>query len=141
VQVLSHVLCNGHDPQSALDQPRICLEPADHDGDAERPAAMQLPAARSRTGLRLCVEEGVPEAELQKLRSLGHTVVGHLSGRARATFGRGQMIVVVRDEKAAEEGVAAAATKRGGGEQPSAEARRILWAGSDGRGDGCAMGW
>ena len=126
VQVLTHMLTRGLDPQSALDQPRLCLEPADHDGDAEKPAAMQLPPTRSRTGLKVCVEEGVTEEELKKLRGYGHEVVGHISGRARAMFGRGQMIVVVREEAKG---------------TPTAKARRILWAGSDGRGDGCAMGW
>ena len=134
--MLSHVLTRGLDPQSALDQPRLCLEPADQDGDAERPAAMQLPAARGRTGLKLCVEEGVDEAELQKLRSYGHTVVGPISGRARSLFGRGQMIVVVREEERADKG--AASRTQGANAH---KARRILWAGSDGRGDGCAMGW
>ena len=135
VQVLSHVLTRGLDPQSALDQPRLCLEPADQDGDAERPAAMQLPAARGRTGLKLCVEEGVTEAELEKLRGYGHTVVGPISGCARSLFGRGQMIVIVREQERTEK---VAASSRGG---DGKEARRILWAGSDGRGDGCAMGW
>ena len=218
VQVLINWLERGMDPQAALDQPRLCLEPKGTRGELEQPAAMQLPRARFTRGVRVRVEEGVGEHELRKLRSWGHDVSAPVCGSERAMHGRGQMIVVVhepalgtaaRGGRGAAEGAeqevavsppgkrrrasareqreaspvgsssglggrapsvaAAAATTAGacagadqvvtdpgqvkssqvkasqGADQvvtdPGPPGRRILWAGSDGRGDGCAMGW
>ena len=153
VQVLSHLLTRGLDPQAALDQPRLCLEP-NAEGELTQPAAMQLPAARKLRGVSVHVEEGVAEAELDKLRAWGHEVVSGVSGEDRKMMGRGQMIVVVREEAREGGGGTSGDGDAGGAEGSSSRGssprrkrargggeRRILWAGSDGRGDGCAMGW
>jgi len=62
------------------------------------------------------VEEGVPEKTVNDLKSRGHIVQDNVSGHARSIFGRAQ--IIKRD-------------RRNG----------VLWAGSDGRADGCAMGF
>jgi gamma-glutamyltranspeptidase / glutathione hydrolase len=87
----------GMDPQTALDAPRVCLR----DGTADSVVAL---------------EEGVPDATLQRLRELGHKVAGPVRGWERSLFGRGQ--ILLRDR-----------------------ATGVIWGGSDGRGDGCVMGW
>ncbi|HET6487882.1 MAG TPA: gamma-glutamyltransferase family protein [Spirochaetia bacterium] len=61
------------------------------------------------------VEEGLPQALVGGLTRRGHTVSAGVSGHARAAFGRGQVILRDRDG--------------------------VLWAGSDPRADGCAMGF
>lgn len=65
----------------------------------------------------LALEEGLPAGTPAALRARGHAVSADaVSGYARSLFGRAQ--VIYRD--------------RGTG---------VLWGGSDGRGDGCAMGF
>lgn len=64
----------------------------------------------------ILVEEGVPEDIVARLRELGHDVVGNVAGYARSVFGRAQ--IIKRDRETG-----------------------VLWAGSDGRSDGCAMGY
>ena len=66
-----------------------------------------------RPGVRLDVEAGMPPAALEDLRRMGHDP-RLVSGAGRAVFGRGQ--VIVRDALTG-----------------------VLCAGSDPRGDGCAM--
>ena len=61
------------------------------------------------------LEEGLPPALAAGLTALGHLVSAGIAGYARAMFGRGQ--VIMRREDGA------------------------LWAGSDPRADGCAMGF
>lgn len=94
LQVAAALIDDGLDPQQALDRPRFCIE----DGSA---------------GGAVAVEEGVPSDVTDKLSAMGHSMKA-TSGLARATFGRGQ--VILRD---AESGV--------------------LWGGSDPRADGLAM--
>ena len=60
------------------------------------------------------LEEGIDEAAAAQLRRMGHTV-RILRGHARAQFGKAQIIQRL----------------------PTG----VLWAGSDGRSDGMAMGW
>ncbi len=94
LQVAAALIDDGLDPQQALDRPRFCNE----DG---------------RAGGAVAIEEGVPAEVVDQLSAMGHTMKP-TSGLARATFGRGQ--VILRD---AESGV--------------------LWGGSDPRADGLAM--
>jgi gamma-glutamyltranspeptidase/glutathione hydrolase len=69
----------------------------------------------SAAGL-LSLEEGIPESVVEKLRDMGHPIKGVITGYNRATFGRGQ--IIRRDPDSG-----------------------VLWAGSDPRADGCAMGF
>ena len=75
VQVLSALLDDGLDPQSALDLPRFCI-------DVEE------------AGGAVAVEEGMLKKTQDALRNMGHPVYG-VTGYERALFGRGQ--VVLRD--------------------------------------------
>lgn len=65
----------------------------------------------------VALEEGIPKDEetAARLRALGHQGAHVARGHDRTLFGRAQIIL-----------------KRPNG---------VLWAGSDGRCDGCAMGW
>ena len=72
VQVISALLDDSLDPQSALDQPRFCI-----DGE-------NLQAS-------VDIEEGIPAREIKKLEKIGHPV-NPVSGMGRALFGRGQII-------------------------------------------------
>jgi len=94
-QVVLALEDDGLDPQAALDRPRVCLV----DGHPASEAA---------------IEDGIPAETLQALAELGH-IVEHVSGHARAVFGRGQ--IILRDP-----------------------ASGVLQAGSDPRADGCAAG-
>jgi gamma-glutamyltranspeptidase/glutathione hydrolase len=88
MQVVAHLVDDGLDPQTTLDQPRFCVG-----GDV------------------VYLEEGLPAEALARL---GHPVQ-MVTGYDRALFGRGQIILREPDG--------------------------VLWAGSDMRADGCAMGW
>ncbi len=94
LQVASALIDDQADPQGALDRPRFIIQ----DG-----------TANGSIGL----EAGIPKDVINRLGDMGHTIE-EISGYARATFGRGQ--IIVRD---ADSGV--------------------LWGGSDPRADGCAM--
>ncbi|MBI3162584.1 MAG: gamma-glutamyltransferase family protein [Chloroflexi bacterium] len=76
VQVLSALVDNGLDPQSALDLPRFCI-------DVEE------------SGGRVAVEEGMPKETMDALQKMGHPLY-EVKGYERALFGRGQ--VILRDE-------------------------------------------
>ena len=65
----------------------------------------------------ISLEEGIHAEEAAKLISRGHHVTASgVSGYARSMFGRAQ--IIYRDPVSG-----------------------VLWGGSDGRGDGCAMGY
>ncbi len=72
VQVLSSLVDDGLDPQSALDLPRFCI-------DVEE------------SGGRVALEEGIPEDVISGLQKMEHPVYS-VSGYDRALFGRGQVI-------------------------------------------------
>ena len=78
-QVLVGLLDDHLAPQSALDRPRFCIDPA-------QPGLLDL-------------EEGIPDQTIQTLAALGHRV-NSVSGLNRSRFGRGQIIL-----KDAENGV------------------------------------
>jgi gamma-glutamyltranspeptidase/glutathione hydrolase len=72
-QVLSALVDNGLDPQSALDLPRFCI-------DVEE------------SGGRVAIEDGMPKATMDALQKLGHPLY-EVAGHERALFGRGQVIL------------------------------------------------
>jgi len=73
VQVLSALVDDGFDPQTALDLPRFCI-------DAEE------------SGGRVALEDGIPQETISGLEKMGHPVYS-VSGYERALFGRGQVIL------------------------------------------------
>jgi gamma-glutamyltranspeptidase/glutathione hydrolase len=77
VQVACALIDDGADPQSALNRPRFCIEPAEHGGAT-------------------CLEEGLPRRTIAALGKRGHPV-RVLGGWERALFGRGQVIVRERN--------------------------------------------
>jgi gamma-glutamyltranspeptidase/glutathione hydrolase len=70
VQVISALLDDGCDPQSALDRLRFCINP---DGS-------------------VALEEGLPEETIETLAAMRHTV-NLCQGHDRKLFGRGQIIL------------------------------------------------
>lgn len=66
-------------------------------------------------GSEISIEDGIADDVFEALKALGHNVV-RITGHDRAVFGRAQ--IIRRD--------------------PSSG---VLWGGSDGRADGCAVGW
>ncbi|ODQ54970.1 gamma-glutamyltranspeptidase [Saitoella complicata NRRL Y-17804] len=106
VQVLLNLLHHGTTPQAALDAPRICL-------GAGMPDAGPIDST-------VYIEEGIPEATVEKLKAMGHKVVVATEFQ-RGTFGRGQVIRCHKDGK---------------------DKSQVVWSGgSDMRGDGAALGW
>ena len=77
VQVACALIDDGMDPQSALDMPRFCIEPAEDGGFAS-------------------LEEGIPDKTIAALTRRGH-LTRKISGWERALFGRGQVIIRERD--------------------------------------------
>lgn len=94
LQVASALIDDGIDPQGSLDRPRFTIKEGTADGS-------------------IGLEAGIPKDVIARLGEMGHAVE-EISGYARATFGRGQ--VIVRDHETG-----------------------VLWGGSDPRADGCAM--
>jgi gamma-glutamyltranspeptidase/glutathione hydrolase len=87
VQVLLGQIVGALNPQQALDAPRMCIGAGMADvGDVH--------------GGVVYVEEGMPEATVEGLRKLGHTVkvLGGWGGMGRQMFGRGQIIRWTVDE-------------------------------------------
>ena len=73
------------------------------------------------------LEEGIPESVVKDLKSRGHQVQGPVTGHRRAVFGRGHVI---------SRGAWWAGDQQGIENDPS-----VLWAGSDPRADGRAVGY
>jgi len=73
VQVLSALVDNRLDPQSALDLPRFCIDVEESGGS-------------------VALEEGIPADVISGLEKMGHPVYS-VSSFDRALFGRGQVIV------------------------------------------------
>ena len=113
VQVLSNLLDRGMDPQAALDAPRFCIAPASGDLQDKRPDMLQA----DRGSIVVHFEEGFPRDAVDFVELAGYQ--GYfgargIAGHARKMFGRGQCVVA---------------------------SDCVRWAGSDGRGDGCAAGY
>lgn len=73
LQVVVSLVDDGLDPQSALDQPRFCI----NNGEASSSVAL---------------EEGISSKAMAELEEMGH-LVEQIAGHARALFGRGQIIL------------------------------------------------
>eukprot|EP00794_Sanderia_malayensis_P009139 gene9140-10112_t len=65
------------------------------------------------------LEDGITENVIEDLEKMGHEINGPVYGFDRILFGKGQIIRITKDEKG----------------------QRVIWAGSDPRGDGCAIGY
>lgn len=90
----------GMDPQEALNKSRFCV------------------GAGYQTGDTVSLEEGITPQVTKQLSSMGHKILGPITGYERTVFGRGQIIVSC----------------------PTSEGN-VWWAGSDTRGDGLAIGY
>ena len=73
VQVLSALVDDGLDPQSALDLPRFCIDVEESGGE-------------------VAMEEGTPKETMDALQKMGHPLYA-VTGYERALFGRGQVIL------------------------------------------------
>lgn len=88
-------------------------------GGLDPQAAIDLPRFCIADGLRdgaVYLEAGIDISEVDKLKQKGHDLISNVVGHDRAIFGRAQ--IIQRDRSTG-----------------------VLWAGSDGRADGCAMGY
>ncbi len=103
LQMVVNMVALGMNPQHALDAPRWSL------------AGPAAGLGAEEAGGLVMVEEGWPFSVLSELSQRGHRLAP-LTGRARAVFGGGQ--IILRDPETG-----------------------VLTAGSDPRKDGCAVGW
>ncbi|XP_072294142.1 glutathione hydrolase-like YwrD proenzyme [Eucyclogobius newberryi] len=110
VQVLLNMLQFGMNPQQALDAPRVYVH---FDQKSEQWVVN--------------VEEGVDQTVAEELKRKGHNVNFPVTGHKRSQFGRGQIITVGDWWDLSVN-------------QTNGPIRRVLWAGSDPRADGCAQG-
>jgi gamma-glutamyltranspeptidase / glutathione hydrolase len=88
-------------------------------GDLDPQAALDLPRFCILDGFHhgVCyLEDGIPKEVVEELKRRGHKLHPYVSGHERSAFGRAQ--IIKRDRTTG-----------------------VLWAGSDGRADGCAMGF
>ncbi|RIB30488.1 gamma-glutamyltranspeptidase [Gigaspora rosea] len=102
VQVLLNLIHHHYDPQTALDAPRIQIDPLKKDGD-EPPLISQVK-----------VEEGISDNVVAELKNLGHCVEV-VKGFDRSVFGRGQIIEQKFDPKFKQRVWAAGSDLRGDG--------------------------
>lgn len=117
VQVMANMRLFNMDPQQALDAPRLCIEPSDGSVALEEGGGGVSERARVGPPIahpRRC-PPGIAAEVVAELQRRGHRV-RVVSGHARALFGRGQ--IIARDA-----------------------ASGVLAGGSDGRADGCALGY
>jgi gamma-glutamyltranspeptidase/glutathione hydrolase len=81
LQVITHMIDGGMDPQAALDAPRFCIE-----------SRSFRPERIAQAGLLL--ESGISSPTVNALTQLGHHVLKHdVRGTERMVFGRGQIIL------------------------------------------------
>lgn len=124
VQVLHNLLRFGHNPQHALDAPRICV------GENYDPS---LPV--------VYLEDGISEDVVRDLEKRGHTVKV-IKSFGRGHFGRGQIIWVEKVGEAVEPRAMKEDDEREGRkEEEQGKARYLFSAGSDMRGDGQSVAY
>jgi gamma-glutamyltranspeptidase/glutathione hydrolase len=88
-------------------------------GNMDPQAAIDMPRFCIQSGTQngtIYFEDGVDERVIEELKRRGHKMTTGLMGHKRALFGRAQ--IIKRDRRTG-----------------------VLWAGSDGRADGCAIGF
>jgi gamma-glutamyltranspeptidase/glutathione hydrolase len=114
LQLTVAMVAGGLDPQAAIDMPRFCIaadDPSSNSNSKKKSSHSPYPAGS------VVLETGIPQTDVDNLEhERGHRVIRNVTGHARGFFGRAQ--IIQRD-------------RRNG----------VLWAGSDGRADGCAMGY
>ena len=86
--------------------------------------ALDVPRFCVGTGHRsalgsVSIEQGISENVIEELEHLGHQINGPVCGYDRGLFGKGQIILQSKDKAG----------------------QSVLWAGSDPRGDGSAIGY
>ena len=81
VQVVTALLDDGSTPQSALDRPRLCLNPK------EKTAVWP----EDGTAVELLLEHGIAPGTVNALAAMGH-LVHDIDGFKRVVFGRGQIV-------------------------------------------------
>ncbi|XP_067395250.1 glutathione hydrolase-like YwrD proenzyme isoform X1 [Emydura macquarii macquarii] len=111
VQVLLNMLTFGMNPQQALDAARFCLDYSTEEGK-----------------WHLLLEDGISQAVAEDLRARHHCSQWPITGHNRSLFGRGQIITKGDWWKSWDS-------------LSSKSSHNVLWAGSDPRGDGCAVGY
>lgn len=88
-------------------------------GGLDPQAAIDMPRFCIQDGTQdgiVSLEDGINDKDLEELKKRGHKMRPRVSGHTRSLFGRAQ--IIKRDRKTG-----------------------VLWAGSDGRADGCAIGF
>jgi gamma-glutamyltranspeptidase/glutathione hydrolase len=88
-------------------------------GGLDPQAAIDMPRfciADGTQGGTAYLESGIDERVVKELDALGHSLLPNIAGHERSVFGRAQ--IIKRDRRTG-----------------------VLWAGSDGRADGCAIGY
>jgi gamma-glutamyltranspeptidase/glutathione hydrolase len=115
VQVILNMKHYQSNPQHALDLPRLCVAPP----KATPGVSANAYSFTEVTQSVIYVEEGITDSAIAGLEAKGH-ICYTLHNHERSMFGRGQ---VIRSSIDARTG------------------KRVLAAGSDPRGDGCAFGW
>ncbi|XP_067395389.1 glutathione hydrolase-like YwrD proenzyme isoform X2 [Emydura macquarii macquarii] len=111
LQVLLNMLTFGMNPQQALDAARFCLDYSTEEGK-----------------WHLLLEDGISQAVAEDLRARHHCSQWPITGHNRSLFGRGQIITKGDWWKSWDS-------------LSSKSSHNVLWAGSDPRGDGCAVGY
>ncbi|KAG2197303.1 hypothetical protein INT46_001810 [Mucor plumbeus] len=114
VQVILNMKHYQSNPQHALDLPRLCIAPPKHNAMDSGNAYVFTEVTKSV----IYLEDGLQDTT-EGLEAKGHTCYV-LQNHARSLFGRGQIIRSMIDDRTG---------------------KRVLAAGSDPRGDGCATGW
>ncbi|CEP16017.1 hypothetical protein [Parasitella parasitica] len=114
VQIILNMKHYQSNPQHALDLPRLCVAPPKDNPLLSGGAYVFTEVTQSV----IYLEDGLQDT-VGELEAKGHTCY-ILKNHARSMFGRGQVIRSITDGRTG---------------------KRVLVAGSDPRGDGCATGW